>query len=263
MAERTLTPEYRAARAETRYPFAAAATLTNAAGDAFLEGTLLDAALYPVGGAAGLYLSAVVVARQAVTLWVGNEGDERLCSGTFAAARPPDVVPLADALGRPAGLLVSEATRLAPLLAWPAGTHAFTRAETEFAASVCVPTPERGVRGLLLDDGTLLTGDVWLVGGEGVVLREDAPGTIRLDVVGDPLFRRRLCGPGAAFAVPRPITTLRFLDPHGAAFDVTPDAQGNVRIAAANAAAHDTVLRVVATEAGLRVGAVGSPVDGL
>ncbi len=268
MAQRTLYPEYRAEREGTRWPFAASSTLVNSEGRVILEGAILDATLYPVGGLAGLYLTRVVIDHETATFFVGNTGNTALCSGGFALAAPPGSFALVDTLGRPAGLVVSEPDRLASFGAWGVGTHAFTRAQAEFAAGVCVPTPEVGLRGILLDDGTLMTGDVWLIGGPGVVLSSppaDLPAgcgagarAIRIDVVGDPLFRRRLCEPQSLFDTPRFVTTLRVADANGTVVDLTPDETGAVQLFVNNSDASDTVLRIVTTEDGLRVEAAGT-----
>ncbi len=193
--------------------------------------------------------------------------------GAIPLVNTPDDVVLHDVYGRPAGILVSEALRLAAFQAWGVGTHTLKPSASEFAATVVFPCPEPGVRGVLLDDGTLLEGDVWLVGDEGVVFRheemflpascglpERRVSVIRMDVVGDPLFRRRLCQGGALFATPSFIKSLRFVGPNQT-IDTVPDAQGNLLLAANNNLAEDSVLRIVTTPDGLVITAVGQPSD--
>jgi hypothetical protein len=266
LAEFRTPPEWRAQNDATKYPFSLRATLVNAEGRFFPEGTFLDAALAVVGASDALYLSAVTIVGGQVTIAVGDPSHRELATGTFPLASPPDLVPLEDASGRPAGVLVSEALRLSVFQAWGNGRHEFKPEQTEFVASVCTPTPESGVRGVLLADGTLLTGDVWLVGADGVVLSSDqgvasdgSPVTlIRVDVVGDPLFRRRLCATAGKFATPRFITAIRFVSPNQS-FLCIPDAYGNVTIVASNYLALDAVLRIGPNGSGLTVNAVGGP----
>jgi len=269
MAERILYPEWRKQNESTKYPFGERATLTNDAGRIIIEGTLLDAVLYPVGGVEGLFLSSVEIDHQQVTVYVGDSRDEQRCSGTFPLVNPDGEVALTDRYGRPAGLLVSEGRRLGIFQSWGVGTHTFTRSQTEFAATVCVPTPEVGVRGVQLETGEVFVGDVWLVGDDGVVFRTEnhaEPATcavparslkvIRMDVVGDPLFRRRLCTPNELFETPQFIKKVRVVGPNGE-FECTPDSIGDLKLFANNALAADTVLRVVNTEEGIAIGAVG------
>lgn len=272
MPSRIQFPQWRRQNEATKYPFTEAATLTADDGAVLLEGTFLDAALYPVGANGPLRLSKAVLTHAAATLYVGDAATDELAAGTFDLVGPPDVVALADAYGRPAGVLVTESLRLAAVQAWGVGTHAFGPAAAPFVAAAQIPTPEVGVRGFLLDDGTLLTGDVWVVGDDGVVVRAERvtlPGgcgpdeeadVVRIDVVGDPLFRRRLCQPRDLFAAPNPVRALRVVSANGT-FECTPDDQGEIKLVAHNGLRYDTVLRVRPGPGGLTVEAVGQVTD--
>lgn len=231
-------------------------------------GVFADAALYAIGAVAGTYLSSFTVDHTEVTLTVGDANDPQRAAVSFPLLAPPDTLTLTDAQGRPAGLLVSSAAALGVFQSFGVGTQTFKPAQTPFAATVCFPTPEEGVRGFLLPDGSLLTGDVWLVGDDGVVVREVdldlSPleqarpyRVVRIDVVGDPLFQRRLAGD--SFLSPRPLRRLRVQGSGGVgAFTLVPDETGNIRIAANNAAAVDTVLRVRTLANGLQISTVGA-----
>jgi hypothetical protein len=269
MPTRIVTPEWRDQNGPNRYPFAEGASLVSRDGRVLLEGVLLDAAIYPVGGAVGLSLTAADVGASEVTLYVGNEGRERLCSGTFPVSRPGTTLELADANGRAAGMLLAAEAGLATVAAWGRGLHEFAPHAAEFVASVCVPTPEVGVRGVLLEDGTVMAGDVWILGDDGVVVTgaetlQASPvggpprhvNTIRVDVVGDPLFRRRLCE-GSTFSTPRFVRALRLLGPDGEDFVVRPDGRGNIALTVSGADASDTVLRLTASQDGVTIGAAG------
>lgn len=249
MAERLLFPEWRAQNDTTKYPFSESATLVNEDGTMLLEGTFVDAAIYPIGGQVGLYITQVVIDHENVVVHIGTASIPSLCTGTFPLLDAEDIIPLVDAYGRPAGVLVSDSLRLAIFQSWGTGTHEFTRTQMEFATTVCVPTPEIGVRGIQLETGEILTGDVWLVGDDGVVFREETvvlPATceqaertvqvIRMDVVGDPLFRRRLCDATSQFETPRFIKTIRVVSIDGE-FECTPDEHGNLQLTANNAEA--------------------------
>ena len=194
-------------------------------------------------------------------------------SGSFSLVSPPSEVALVDALGRPAGVLISEPLRLGIFATWGVGTFNFEAQATEFSATVCFPTPEIGVRGILLDDGTLLTGQVFLVGTGGVQLRRERinldPGegcstpqtleVIRLDVLGDPLFLRAQ-QVGNLFATPRWLKTLTFVDDKQTVI-CGPDAYGNVLVTVNNNLAADTALRVHPTARGTQINVVGSVLE--
>jgi len=272
---RTVFPEWRRQNETTRYPFAATATLAHGSGRSIPPGVFLDAALYPVGHAAGgLHLARVAVSFRTLGLSVGTPAAPDAAVGSVDLDGPPaDQVALADRHGRPAGVLVVDGRRLAGLRSWGVGVYDFEPEQTEFCASCVFPTPEAGVRGVRLDDGSFFAGDVWLVGGDGVVLRvEDGvvPGPrgcggrpvrlVRVDVVGDPLFRRRLCQDSGVFRTPRFVRRVRVVGPN-AEFVVPAPPDGRFHVTVADDLAADTVLRVTPRGDGrLEIGAAGAVV---
>jgi hypothetical protein len=259
--------EWRAEHGATKYPFAQTATLVSRDGRVIPEGTFLDAAICPAGGQTGLRLTRVSLDHDAVTIAVGDQGDLARCTGSFPLAEPPDAVALVDVNGRAAGLLVSEPQRLAALASFGIGDHLFASGASEFVASVCFPTPAYGVQGFVLPDGTVLAGEVFFVGEAGVVFREEdsTPGpcngqegrVIRIDAVGDPLMRRRLCAGSELYLQPRFITRVRFVHQDGH-FTCTPDEHGALRIDAGDFMSSDTVLRVTPVPSGVAIGLAGT-----
>jgi hypothetical protein len=274
MERRVLHPQRRENLSETPYPFCDTATLTAESGEVLLWDAFADAIIHPVGGQLGLRLSQVDVTNQEVVLWIGDSITDQLASGSFDPLDPPDVLKLSDTYGRPAGVLVAGASGLAVFQTWSTGSHRFAQTATEFVVDCCVPTPEPGVRGFLLADGSLFTNDVWLVGEDGVVLRaetetiirpEIAGGNqevtvIRVDVVGDPLFRRNICG--VAFDTPKFLRTVTVLNGEHS-FVCGPDAMGDFKVTAGHQDAEDTILRIRSTPEGLVVEAVGETLQGV
>ena len=268
-----LYPQFRAQNEATKYPFGAAATLTNRSGDVILDSLLLDAHLYPVGGQDGMYLSTVVVAADTVTFVLGDSASTSIAAGKFNRIDPPDSVQLLDSYGRPAGILVSERARLASFSSWAEGQHDFTQDATEFSATCCMPTPEIGVRGILLEDGSILQGQLWLVGDAGIVLSHSDElyrtrdgndvlvSVIRVDIVGDPLFRQRLCDQSDVYTPVQLVRKLRVIG-RQENFVCEPDAAGNIAIQAANLLAADTVMRIRTTSGGIIFETVGSSLTG-
>lgn len=269
-------PEWRDELEPTKYPFSEAATLRSG-NDLILNELFLDAVFYPVGNSARLYLSQVLVTHSEVTLTIGTAASPSLASGTFNHLDPPSKVAFEDQYGRPSGVVVSEPERLAVFQSWSVGTHTFNSTQTEFAAAVSIPTPEIGLRGIVLEDGSFFSGDVWMVGDDGVVLRrellslpENPAGcdqgrtvqvpVIRVDIVGDPLFRRRLCTDDSLFATPRYVEQLTFTQ--GVyQFSCSPDAIGDIKVMAGNHLAEDTVLRIRTTAEGIIIEAVGEQLE--
>jgi len=253
MSRRVLHPEWRNSHELTNYPFHDTATLSN--GVQFIpEFTLLDAIIHPVGGQHGAYISRVDVDSEYVTVHIGDNGTQQRCYGTFQRHTTPESLRLVDNYGRPAGLLVSDGIRMAAFAAMSDGQHTFRPEHTEFVASVVMPQPAPGLRGFILDDGSVVTDDVWLMGDDGVVLRAESPTTIRVDVVGDPLSRRRLCD--TTFEIPQFVRRITVRSGgHEQAYDV-PES-GEFSITTAHQDAVQPVLRVRTVDGALEFSAAG------
>lgn len=274
MSKRILHPEWRSVLAPVPYPFADDATLQNSAGDFLPFDVLLDLSLYLHGLAVGAYLSQVLIENDLATLTFGDSLTVSRASGSFNLLAPPEEIRLVDRYDRPAGVIVSEPLRLAVFQSWSPGLHEFTATQTPLVASCCVPISDVGVGGLLLDDGSLLSGDVWLVGDEGVVLECDTvivPGdcqqaaseqkVVRVHIVGDPLFRRRLCAPGL-FQTPRFLEQIVFQS--GPKSHVcTPSETGSVKIGLGSQDNDQPILRVRPTTDGLLIETIGERLDRL
>lgn len=250
-------PEFLASLEDTKYPFLPTASLSNGR-VGFLEGTFLDAHLYAVASSGRYYVSRVVVQSDRFTIVVGDDTDPERLSTSATIPVTDGVLQLTDANGRPGGVLVSEPSRLALLSAWGVGTHTFERAQTEFCVTCQMPVPDPGVTGLRLETGEILSGRVWLVGEDGVVLRTitdtDRNGNpvqrLRIDVVGDPLYLQKLCNPDDLFTPINPIRTVRILNGE-TIYDCEPDEYGNFNIQMNDALAADASLRIRTTPEGI------------
>lgn len=176
-----------------RYPFADDATLT---GETLTlqDSLFIDGRLYPIGGDENLFLNRITRDGSDIEFAIAT-GVGELATGSYDVTDIPENGEIAfhDTYGRPAGMLLSTETALAAFSGLNSGDYAFLQAQTRFAAAVVVPQPAAGVRGFLLPDGNTVFGDVWLVGEDGVVVRKDSDGSLRLDMVGDPFAARKLC----------------------------------------------------------------------
>jgi len=283
-------PEWRSSLDDTSYPFSPVVSLKNSAGMVIPSGVFIDAHLYPIGGDCGTYLSKVVVSSGIITLHIGDDGSESVATTEIAinaldqytSTSGDTVIQLKDAYQRPAGVFVSTPLRISIFAGFGSGEHTFTKAQTEFVATVCMPTPAIGVRGVILPDGSTLTGDVWLVGGSGVilsyldtevigncdVLSVEYP-TIRIDAVGDPLFLRRLCeveNPNPdedLFLTPKFIRAINVVNTSeegsSNSWEAVPDAHGRIFVQGNDSLAAKASLRVRTTSEGtLELSVAGS-----
>lgn len=249
-------PEWRKQHETLKYPFWDGATLSNS--DLFFpEDALLDAALYPAEHAGNLRISLIRVSQEAVTLLVGDEQTPELAWASLDLTGETTEFELRDVYERPAGVLVSDKRRLTFLQAWPVGEHAFTYDALGFSADVVFPAPSNIFRGFLLEDGTVVTGDVWLEGGRGVTLHltevdpefagyadwetsETPLIGLQVHASGEPYFKREACESGRNdWTPPRPIRRVVFQ--HGCRrVAVAPDSGGDIKILPAVSATIDT-----------------------
>jgi len=198
-AQRLYT-QWRNANENTKYPFSSRATLTN--GNVTIpEEVFLDARLYPTGGVAGQYLSSIEKDANTITLTISDQVNGELASAevTIAdiVAENVNLLELHDSFSRIAGVLVTEPARLGLLTSLPIGVHTFTIDQTEFTATVVTPLPNTGLRSVI-GGGVAHYGDVWLVGGLGVVLEHEydvvrGEDQVVINVVGEPLSKRIVC----------------------------------------------------------------------
>lgn len=254
-AARILFPQFRDEQSDSRYPFADRATLISQ--ERKLEigrDTFIDAAIHVIGGAPRAYISSIVVTPTLITINVGDTSNRNTATAAFnPLAVPADgALELVDGYNRPAGMLLSSALALATFSAWPNETHTFRIADTEFVASVVIPANEPGVRALVGADNVPLTGDIWLVGDHGVVLRAPDAHTIRVDVVGEPLFQRVVCEPVSRF---QPKTFLKTITVNGVTCG--PDEYGNFAFTATGHGASDTILRIYYQDGTIKIDTVG------
>lgn len=251
--QRIVFRDFRDENERSRYPFADGATLKTTDGRFAIDnGTFLDASIYAVGSRERTYISAIVVEPRKITIHIGDAVQPRRCFAEFDPFAEPYELRILDSLGRDCGILVTEPERAAVFSTWSLGTHVFNVNASEFVASCVIPTPEVGVRGILTEAGELLTGDAWIVGDNGVVVREDE-GNIRVDIVGDPLFVRKACVPLTEYVAPRFLKTIN---------NCGPDAFGNVNLTVGDHFAENTILRIYPDGTGLRIEAVGRKVQG-
>jgi hypothetical protein len=248
-------PEWRDSNDSRKYPFADDASFVSVDGDVMPQ-VLLDASIYsPV--AEPLSLTALIVGRGEATMQFGTDTEAGICTAVFSTTDAPDNVPVSDAYGRPAGVLVSESIRLAVFQTWRPGTYVFAPATMRLATTVCVPVGLPGVTGVTAD-GETATGDVILYAENGVVFTVDQSDldepVIRVDVVGQPLARRMLCGPGNA---PLQYAGRNYLKTVNS---IPGDGNGNFMLTTAGHVSPDNILRIYPTTEGLRIEAVGQSV---
>ena len=263
MPEEIIYTQWRNANDKAKYPFSVRATLNNGT-VSIAEETFIDARLYPPGVSNTLHLSRITKDSDTIEIVVSTTTSGEIASALVDIA---DIVPynlelleLHDVYGRSAGVLVTDPDRLGLLTALPIGTHTFSLDQTEFAATVVTPSPQTGLKSVVVDDEPVY-GEVWLVGGLGVVLEHEV-GTlygddiVTINVVGEPLSKRTICQD--EYIGFDPSTFLEYIVVDG--FAIHPDDFGDLKIGVCGIDVDDTILRVLPSDNGLTFAAVGGRV---
>lgn len=252
MQTEIIFPEWRNQSENTNYPFSDAATMISDSGVRVPRSLFDDARFYPIGAIAGVYMKSVGIQGNIVTITIADP-EKTLATGSFDYTNPLNDVPFYDSLGRPAGVLVSTKEKLKLLPAALPAAVTFTQEQTEIVPSCIVPLPQPGVRGFILDDGSYFTGDLYLVGVDGVVLSVPQANVIRVDIIGDPYAKLEDC---AEEGIPvEPLCGLKTIngiapDPDTGDFKVSPGANPPY--------AFDNVIRVSQNGSELVIETVGS-----
>lgn len=235
--------------ASTRYPFMDTCSLTADTGQLLDSDMFLDASLHPVGSTSQLHIIQISVAAREVIIKLANSRKVVVATAAFDPLDTNGEIVVTDSYNRPAGLLLADPDTLARFGSWLEGLHNFTAAAATFVPSCVITSPSAGVRGLTVDGNTILTANVVLVGGPGVVLSKVGDTGIRIDVVGDPLYRRRLCDQLGNFVPPRFIQTIN---------GCRPDQYGNINLIIGSQLVDKTILRLNANSTGLVIEANGT-----
>jgi hypothetical protein len=251
---RILYPTFRDETAAIRYPFSDNATLqaNNSDFNIGLD-SFIDATLYPIGAGPGLHITRVETTSTQTRIVITDAASTAEFVATYNTLQPPnELIEVLDSYDRPAGYLLSSADKLASFGTQNA-VYEFDQEATEFAATVVIPATAPGVRGVKTDSSKLIAKDLWLVGDMGVQLTHQGNGVIRVDVIGEPLFKRALCGGNTAFPAKKYVRTIN---------GCGPDEFGNFIITPTRQLAADSILRVYPSASGIVIEAVGRSPNG-
>ena len=254
--EREYGYEWRDQLKDTKYPFCDRCTLTTADNLVIDKAAIYDASFYVVNWSSRLFITSIEVLSDVTTqakIYVGNSINKRVAHATIDPFDVPEVITFFDTLDRPAGIMVVDAIALSFIQTWPIGEHIF-RETAEFVPSVVLPMPDNIVSSVKCENGALVNNNVWLIGEDGVVLRLDGDNNIRVDIIGDPLFKRRQAPD--SFITPRLIKTIT---------NNPPDDNGDFKIVVGNYEASDTILRIYPDPSlpGLRIELVGQELQAI
>lgn len=181
-----LFTEYENERAQCCYPFTDTATMTSIAGTRLPSDAFVDAFLYPIDLVGGVYLSKLELHTRTVEF--SDSANERVCgTAQWIEGELPghaliyDTTPYARCIGT---------IVFGPGLATFAGESPliFNPTALPLVPTCFVALNQHGVRGMVGDDGQLVTGHVKLEGRGGVYIKTyigaDSKPIVRIDIRG-------------------------------------------------------------------------------
>lgn len=215
MAEqRQFVPDWYNESEGSAYPFGDDSSFVSDTGLTLGRTSILDAVLYPDANVLPR-LTAITTNRTTAEFTFSDESGNVVATGTKTHGDTIREIYLVDPLDRQIGVLVLNEDSELPFIGWPVGVHTLDLP----LVPTCVIPVVSVVEGFLTADEDYVSAKVFLVGDAGVVVRPEPnpdPGTsaIRIDLVGDPLFRRRICSPQNRFTTPNFVRTINGLPPN-------------------------------------------------
>jgi len=178
------------------------------------DDVFLDARFYPVvlENVDRVFLHSVTVTTSEITLSVRHTASLSFLTATVDRAISDPVIRFYDSNARDSGLLIADvenfnswSTTLAP------DTYTYPAGVLSFVASTLAAV-RGGLTGLIVD-GTLFSGDIAIVGKDGVHLDTyDGGQSVYVHVLGDPMWRRKSCrAKWADYQLRQPLEELVFL----------------------------------------------------
>lgn len=175
------------------FPFVDLATLKDASGLLTLSSSwILDARLWPAMSApAKVYLQSIERSKGLLRFTIAST-EEVLCTAEVSDFTKKRIA-FFGAQGTQAGFMSFAAGGLQHIYDRPSATYLFPVEATEFVPAAVSPALIAGLGSVKDSRGNAVRGEIRVVGGEGVSLHVLPGNLIRVDVIGDPYYRRDTC----------------------------------------------------------------------
>lgn len=243
----------------SKFPFTDVSTLVSTTGLVMDPAALLDASVYPTGAEGPLYLSGID-SKDGTTRFLISGSSGVVCEGS--AVSNSSIVRLTDEFGRDCGILIGGPDLSSFTSSIPTGLHVFEPDAAELVPSCVISRGQRQVSGFYGEDKKLVSGDVWLVGENGVLLEPgSSPNVISINCVGDPLFPVRTAAINGRVFSKQPALQRFQVKNNGVIFlndtNLAPDTYGNLTITVAGGSDNRSILRVRPVKNGIRISLAG------
>lgn len=190
MSVEILLGEYRNQNNRRHYPFADNVTLADSDGIALPVDFLIDAFLYPIDLANGLHVSRISITSRKIYFADTVTGKEHGVATLPAVASAVYVYEPVSPF-RQIGTAVFGVGLASALIG--STERIFAPGATELTPTAYIPLNQTGVRGFVLEDGSLITGNVIFEGENGVVINSQV-NTLEIDIYGSSAKTLDDCG---------------------------------------------------------------------
>lgn len=175
------------------YPFVDTASLTDASGLLKLQkGWIIEARIWAsMETAARTYLRSIARTKDLLTFTISTT-EEDLCTAEvtdFTKTR----LAFFDAGGSQVGYMTFAPGALSLIHDRASQVYQFSVDAAEFTAGSVISVRSSGLNSIRDAQAAAISEELILVGGEGIALHVIDGSTIRVDVIGDPYFRRDIC----------------------------------------------------------------------
>lgn len=184
-----LLGEYRNENSRRHYPFADDVSLRDADGNVLSNDFLIDAFLYPIDMVGIPYMSKIDTDEHLI--YISDSGTGLVVGVAEYDLAEDHAYVYEDMYERQIGVLVF-GSGLSTLFMGRA-IREFTAEATPLCPTTYIPLNQLGVRGVVLPDGTLITGDIIFAGENGVEVTNTGT-TLRIDLKGVMLPSQDECG---------------------------------------------------------------------
>ena len=227
-------PEFRDYTRSTKYPFVDEATLTSNGANNTDKITLpndifIDVNMFLPGTTVHCILMAIIVMQNKVQLVFGGGADLN-CYGVISTIQDiadEDIVIPLYLDGKRTGTVLMNKLKLAYFRGLPLGRYLFNPDNSARLVPSCIRTiPQLGINSVAVNEKTeenTVKGKIWLIGHNGVFLRtqEGMPNTIRIDVVGDSLYKKAAENL-KVYEIAKPVRTINGVNPDSyGSFNIT------------------------------------------
>ena len=257
----TTTPHSPRSDENSTYPFTDGATFLSRDNKLVDKQSFVDAIVYPSEIAEDVHISQIDLLERSTKIVLQDSQQGVVARGETSSEEPNSTMVLKDKNNLHAGIILVNIDQLRSGFSVPTVLR-FGSEALPFTASVVIPRPDNHVSGIRLPSGKIISGEVWLVGEDGIVLDHETQGAtdvISIHAIGDRYATRRVCeASDETFTPTRPVKKIVVKKGSGTEYEISPDQWGNIQISQGLGVEQDNVIRLNSEKNSIRFNILGN-----